>query len=145
MMIQTQARETCSVCYGPAYYDEGAPPVLLCQGCNELQAKCTCVPEDELHGETHDDEEPAGMASSSRAWAPDDAEDLAEHIPPDVFESGMWRLLQQERQHGQVLPELKCISCGCTDAKPCPGGCIWASESPPRCSRCALQGGTAHG
>lgn len=27
-----------------------------------------------------------------------------------------------------------CIACGCTNDRPCPGGCIWAG--PNLCSRC---------
>jgi hypothetical protein len=98
----------------------------------------------ELAGPAYDDDDAGGLPSP-HAWAPDDAEELAEHMPPDVFESGTWRLLQQEQQHGQVLSAMTCTGCGCTDAKPCPGGCIWASEHPPRCSRCELMGGAAHG
>lgn len=30
--------------------------------------------------------------------------------------------------------ELACVGCGCTDAHPCEGGCIWAT--PTLCSRC---------
>ena len=27
-----------------------------------------------------------------------------------------------------------CLSCGCSELEPCPGGCIWATEN--LCSRC---------
>ena len=30
--------------------------------------------------------------------------------------------------------EPQCLTCGCTDAQACPGGCIWAT--PNLCSRC---------
>jgi hypothetical protein len=33
-----------------------------------------------------------------------------------------------------------CGSCGCTDARACPGGCVWANASATLCSRCALEG-----
>lgn len=32
--------------------------------------------------------------------------------------------------------ELTCVVCGCSDSNPCPGGCSWASTSPPICSNC---------
>lgn len=31
---------------------------------------------------------------------------------------------------------LKCIGCGCTDERACPGGCSWATTTPPICSNC---------
>jgi hypothetical protein len=33
--------------------------------------------------------------------------------------------------------EVKCIRCGCSDNRACPGGCSWITKSPPICSRCA--------
>lgn len=33
-----------------------------------------------------------------------------------------------------LINPLVCLSCGCSELKPCPGGCIWATENP--CSRC---------
>lgn len=35
---------------------------------------------------------------------------------------------------------LKCESCGCTDARACPGGCHWVSLEPPVCSACVDHG-----
>jgi hypothetical protein len=32
---------------------------------------------------------------------------------------------------------MKCTGCGCTDEKPCEGGCSWVSTDPPVCSSCA--------
>jgi hypothetical protein len=39
------------------------------------------------------------------------------------------------------LPPAQCRSCGCTDAQPCPGGCLWANPQATLCSRCVLAGG----
>lgn len=30
----------------------------------------------------------------------------------------------------------RCIACGCTDDRACPGGCSWVSRKPPKCSAC---------
>lgn len=30
----------------------------------------------------------------------------------------------------------KCIVCGCTDERACPGGCDWANDDPPVCTTC---------
>ena len=30
-----------------------------------------------------------------------------------------------------------CVVCGCTDDNPCDGGCAWAQQNPPVCTRCA--------
>jgi hypothetical protein len=38
------------------------------------------------------------------------------------------------------MSRLKCIGCGCTDDRACPGGCHWTSVSPPKCSAC-IDGG----
>jgi len=34
------------------------------------------------------------------------------------------------------MTELVCIYCGCTEKKPCEGGCEWVSTDPPICSAC---------
>jgi hypothetical protein len=31
---------------------------------------------------------------------------------------------------------MRCIACGCTDARACAGGCSWVSVNPPKCSAC---------
>lgn len=31
---------------------------------------------------------------------------------------------------------MRCIACGCTEERACPGGCSWVSISPPKCSAC---------
>lgn len=31
---------------------------------------------------------------------------------------------------------LKCIRCGCTDARACAAGCWWVTRVPPVCSNC---------
>lgn len=31
---------------------------------------------------------------------------------------------------------MRCIACGCTDDRACPGGCSWVSHQPPKCSAC---------
>jgi hypothetical protein len=36
-----------------------------------------------------------------------------------------------------LTAEVKCIRCGCSNARACPGGCAWISNHPPICSRCA--------
>lgn len=40
-------------------------------------------------------------------------------------------------------PEAKCLVCGCTDLRACPGGCSWAEIDRKRrtglCSRCAAR------
>jgi hypothetical protein len=36
-----------------------------------------------------------------------------------------------------------CASCGCTDERACPGGCVWAT--PTLCSRCVLEGPHLYG
>lgn len=40
--------------------------------------------------------------------------------------------------HVVGLPgEAKCLRCGCTEERPCAGGCGWVAKDPPICSRCA--------
>jgi hypothetical protein len=54
-----------------------------------------------------------------------------------------WQLTAEERlELGVVIQndleaETKCIRCGCSDSRACPGGCAWITKSPPVCSRCA--------
>jgi hypothetical protein len=36
---------------------------------------------------------------------------------------------------------MRCIACGCTDDRACPGGCSWISHNPPKCSACFDQDG----
>lgn len=36
---------------------------------------------------------------------------------------------------------MRCINCGCTDDRACPGGCSWVSTRPPKCSACFDQDG----
>jgi hypothetical protein len=36
-----------------------------------------------------------------------------------------------------VEGEKKCSGCGCTSRHACEGGCSWASDNPPLCTRCA--------
>ena len=31
---------------------------------------------------------------------------------------------------------MRCIACGCTNERACPGGCSWVSHRPPKCSAC---------
>jgi hypothetical protein len=31
---------------------------------------------------------------------------------------------------------MRCIGCGCTEERACPGGCSWVSLNPPKCSAC---------
>jgi len=31
---------------------------------------------------------------------------------------------------------MRCIACGCTEQRACPGGCSWVSLDPPKCSAC---------
>jgi hypothetical protein len=31
---------------------------------------------------------------------------------------------------------MRCIVCGCTEERACPGGCSWVSVNPPKCSAC---------
>lgn len=35
---------------------------------------------------------------------------------------------------------MRCIGCGCTDDRACPGGCSWFKKDPPICSACVLNG-----
>jgi hypothetical protein len=35
-----------------------------------------------------------------------------------------------------LLDELTCAVCGCTDSHACAGGCWWVCEEPPICSAC---------
>lgn len=35
---------------------------------------------------------------------------------------------------------MRCIGCGCTDDRACPGGCSWFKTKPPICSACVLNG-----
>lgn len=42
-----------------------------------------------------------------------------------------WRSERASEARGPV-----CVSCGCTDERPCRGGCAWASMDPPICTRC---------
>jgi hypothetical protein len=54
-----------------------------------------------------------------------------------------WQFTPEECAELNVLvqndltAEVKCIRCGCSDKRACPGGCAWISKSPPICSRCA--------
>jgi hypothetical protein len=38
--------------------------------------------------------------------------------------------------------EIQCVGCGCTDSRPCPGGCAWAAvnedEGIGLCTNCAV-------
>lgn len=45
------------------------------------------------------------------------------------------RKLRQVRA-GELRAERVCRGCGCTDSRPCPGGCWWSSIDPPVCSTC---------
>ena len=36
-----------------------------------------------------------------------------------------------------LLGSGRCVVCGCTDARACPGGCAWANSTHTLCSRCA--------
>ncbi len=31
---------------------------------------------------------------------------------------------------------MRCIGCGCSTERACPGGCHWVSTRPPKCSAC---------
>lgn len=31
---------------------------------------------------------------------------------------------------------MRCIQCGCSQERACPGGCSWVSINPPKCSAC---------
>lgn len=35
---------------------------------------------------------------------------------------------------------LRCIGCRCTNDRACPGGCSWASITPPICTACVTSG-----
>jgi hypothetical protein len=35
---------------------------------------------------------------------------------------------------------LRCIGCGCTNERACPGGCSWHTVNPPVCSACIFSG-----
>lgn len=37
---------------------------------------------------------------------------------------------------------MRCIACGCTEFRACPGGCSWISITPPKCSACFDTDGT---
>lgn len=37
---------------------------------------------------------------------------------------------------------MRCIACGCTQERACPGGCSWVSVNPPKCSACYDVDGT---
>lgn len=37
----------------------------------------------------------------------------------------------------EPVDDLACQVCGCTEDAACPGGCSWASLSPPICSSCS--------
>ena len=54
-----------------------------------------------------------------------------------------WQFTPEERAslnidiQNDLGAETKCIRCGCSDERACPGGCSWITKSPPICSRCA--------
>lgn len=54
-----------------------------------------------------------------------------------------WQFTPEERAEldiqvaNDLSAETKCIRCGCSDERACPGGCSWITKSPPVCSRCA--------
>jgi hypothetical protein len=54
-----------------------------------------------------------------------------------------WQFTAEECQElnlqiqNDLTAEIKCIRCGCSDKRACPGGCSWITKSPPICSRCA--------
>lgn len=35
---------------------------------------------------------------------------------------------------------MRCIGCGCTNNRACPGGCSWVEHFPPKCSACITSG-----
>lgn len=39
---------------------------------------------------------------------------------------------------GTRPPVRRCIGCGCTDLRACPGGCSWARLGPDVCTTCDL-------
>jgi hypothetical protein len=41
---------------------------------------------------------------------------------------------------GPQLKIQRCIGCGCTDDRACPGGCYWVGKNPPVCSACIQSG-----
>ena len=53
-----------------------------------------------------------------------------------------WQFSPEERRalhidvQNDLGAETKCIRCGCSDERACPGGCAWITKSPPVCSRC---------
>lgn len=55
----------------------------------------------------------------------------------------VWQFTPEERAELTILiandltAQTKCIRCGCSDARACPGGCSWITKTPPICSRCA--------
>ena len=40
---------------------------------------------------------------------------------------------------------MRCIACGCTQERACPGGCSWVSVRPPKCSACFDEDGDPGG
>jgi hypothetical protein len=38
---------------------------------------------------------------------------------------------------------MRCIACGCTEERACPGGCSWVQVQPPKCSACFDEDGEA--
>jgi len=56
----------------------------------------------------------------------------------EVIEEGIREFLSKD-----IKKESKCIFCGCTDSKACPGGCYWVVVDIRKgigvCSQCALK------
>lgn len=121
--------------------DEG-PTLCACPAGDFLAAALS----DEPTGPAYVDEDlvdegfDTGPTAGDAGVFPPDGEDLSELRPAGVYEEGNARLFHQ-KDTGGVLAGSRCGGCGCTDAMPCPGGCIWANASATLCSRCALSGG----
>jgi hypothetical protein len=56
--------------------------------------------------------------------------EVMEQKSPEEFVSGVVTAFNIERMRGT------CCVCGCTEDRPCPGGCSWTDPEKTLCSRC---------
>ncbi|WP_224365381.1 hypothetical protein [Hyalangium versicolor] len=139
-------RSSCSRCHDtgrlPSGPDDRDGGDTLCD-CAAGDFLLAVLNADPLGPAYADEDLDSGPTAGDAGVFPPDAEDLSELRPAGVYEAGESRLFHQ-KDEGGVLSGTRCSVCGCTDALPCPGGCIWANASATLCSRCSLSGG-AHG
>jgi hypothetical protein len=72
-------------------------------------------------------------ASAVYTWIGNEAlKPIGEKVASKKVGANVWVLYGA----AAIKAGIGCVHCGCTELRACHGGCSWASQDPPICSRC---------